>query len=350
MKKLINLTILALFLTQSSSLFSQWLLVDNFNDRLTDNWLKRLPPDGTEPTYLEDPFETGNYGVFLDQGYEGIENYEITLMRHLPAGGIAPGEKGTIYFRYIQSGFNNLFIVGTGDNGRPVERVTNEITGELGISYPGGFANYNVIVRKDFSDGALDHRDGGAYVNTVPNYVIQDNIWYHFWLVVDNSFDSEGLSTGSYKLFVQGPGDESAQLIKVGGEKDSAAFRRAPQKVETDSEGNVTAILPASIVWVEFLSNAGPPASPNAGDPFIFDDVYFSPGEDITIPDNVEVWANRFTVVDGWADTGSLMGWLHVGSAPWVYSATAQKYIYVEESWIVDFGGWSFTTTNPDTW
>lgn len=349
MKKLGLLALLLTYVSLVSSVSAQWLLVENFNDQLTDDWLKRLAPDAGEPTYVEDPFEVGNYGAFMDHGFEGIENYEMTLIKRLPDGGIAPNETGTIYLRYIQSGGNNLFAFGTGDDGRPVTREFNEVLGDLGISYPGGWGNYNVIIRKAPGDSALDHRDGGAYIDTVPNYVIADNVWYHFWIVASNSFDAEGLSTGTYKLYVQGPDDSEAQLLLVGGEKESAAFRRAPQVEETNEAGEVISISPASIVWAKFISNAGNPASPNAGDPFIFDDVYFTKGENLTVPTDVPLWADRYTIIDDrFVNTGSWLGWLDVSASPWVYSYRSSSFIYLPEEFVTDTAAWNFATKNPE--
>ncbi|MFO7724689.1 MAG: hypothetical protein R6V45_03985 [Oceanipulchritudo sp.] len=45
---------------------------------------------------------------------------------------------------------------------------------------------------------------------------------------------------------------------------------------------------------------------------------------------------------DGWVNTGDWMGWVNAGDAPWVISATLDKYVFVDESSVTENGGWVY--------
>jgi len=55
-----------------------------------------------------------------------------------------------------------------------------------------------------------------------------------------------------------------------------------------------------------------------------------------------DFWAGYPVRPDLYVDTGAWIGWLYVGSEPWVYSVTLGKYIYVPESSVTAGGGWAF--------
>lgn len=53
-------------------------------------------------------------------------------------------------------------------------------------------------------------------------------------------------------------------------------------------------------------------------------------------------WAG-YDVVDGWINTGDFLGWLNVEIAPWLYSLTMGKYVFMPENNLVsEQGGWLF--------
>ena len=51
-----------------------------------------------------------------------------------------------------------------------------------------------------------------------------------------------------------------------------------------------------------------------------------------------------YAITDGFADTGSWLGWLYVEQAPWVYSYRLTGWLYAPAEQAVDAGGWFYTT------
>jgi hypothetical protein len=54
-----------------------------------------------------------------------------------------------------------------------------------------------------------------------------------------------------------------------------------------------------------------------------------------------EVWGG-FSVVDGFVNTADWIGWLDVQTAPWVFSYSLEKYLFVTEPNPDSMGGWIF--------
>jgi hypothetical protein len=45
---------------------------------------------------------------------------------------------------------------------------------------------------------------------------------------------------------------------------------------------------------------------------------------------------NGYAFVDGWVDTDSYMGWVHIDDYPWVDTSSLSRFAYVDDS------GWMF--------
>jgi len=45
---------------------------------------------------------------------------------------------------------------------------------------------------------------------------------------------------------------------------------------------------------------------------------------------------------NGWVNTESWMGWVNANDAPWVISATLDKFVFVDESSVTENGGWVY--------
>lgn len=54
-----------------------------------------------------------------------------------------------------------------------------------------------------------------------------------------------------------------------------------------------------------------------------------------------ETWAG-FPVEDSWADTGGWLGYLYVGSEPWVWSFSMGTWLYLPESGVKPSGAWAY--------
>jgi len=332
--------------TLALSSYGSWKLIDDFqafNDgdifyQATDiGWNAAAPQETDEYWMLADPYDPENITMYVESGNYGVGYGSTWVMKPLTDGGIAPGETGTIFFRCLWDGIDNNWHIGTMDKPLAFDPVTGLQT------TPGAWGDYNSLIRLGVAQN-LEHRDGGGYVSTNPPQVVEVNIWYKFWLVVENTWDmttTPPTSTGVHSFYIEGTGfgdGVSPTLIPVGTDppKDKAFLRRAP----TDDDGN-----PVNIIWVTFATESGAPGSPNAGDPFLLDDFYFTKGFDISDPLNQETpttWAG-YDIVNaaGDVDTGDWMGWINVIAKPYIYSYTL-GWIYMEEPDAAAGGAWGY--------
>ena len=94
-----------------------------------------------------------------------------------------------------------------------------------------------------------------------------------------------------------------------------------------------------------FASNSGSAATPNPGDPYLLDDIYFAQGMDLTDPLNpveVTTWGGyQITNAAGDVDTGDFLGWINVISAPYIFSYSV-GWIYMEEPAAEATGSWGY--------
>ena len=57
---------------------------------------------------------------------------------------------------------------------------------------------------------------------------------------------------------------------------------------------------------------------------------------------DLPTWAGYPVDENGWADTGSFIGWIFTGSAPWVWSLSLETWMYLPESNVKETGAWTF--------
>ena len=53
-------------------------------------------------------------------------------------------------------------------------------------------------------------------------------------------------------------------------------------------------------------------------------------------------WAGYPVRPDNYVDTTPWMGWVYVGSKPYIWVVNLGKYIYAPEEFISDSGGWTY--------
>ena len=263
---------------------TDWILLDDFQQfedgqiytDVTDIGWHGSSMSGTdEYWFLANPDNQEDIGMYVESGYVDGNPTNVWIQKGLPGGGIPPGETGTLFFRCYWTGFDSPWSIGTADS----ELVYNADGDQI---VPGGWSDFNALIRLG-GDHDLEHRDGRHYFTTNPPAIVDFNTWYNFWMVVENTWDmsvSPPVSTGVYTLYVQGPGfgdQVSPPLVPVGTlpSKDKAFIRRAP----VDKDGN-----PQAIIWFNFATHSGSPAEPTADDAFRLDDIYFSPGDNLTPP------------------------------------------------------------------
>jgi hypothetical protein len=344
MKKLITLLIAS---AGAASAFGNWQILDDFQslkdgDVFTDatdfGWNSASASQTDMYFALADPEDSTNIGLFVESGDYGNSSGNVWMIKALGDGGIEPGETGTLYMRCLWSGLNNNWHWGTADRALVIDPETGNQT------QPYGWGEYNALFRSGAAQ-ILEHRDGGGFVATNPPQGVTVGSWYHFWIVVENTWDettSPPTSTGVFSLYVQGAGFGDGQtptLVPVGTDpaKDKAFLRRAP----ADEEGN-----PQAIVWSMFATNSGPSSSPNTGDPFILDDfAFWKNGPRLVVPSEdagVRTWAGLPVSDVGDVDTDTWMGWLNINMEPYVWSYSLNQYIYLEESAVGEGGGWTY--------
>jgi hypothetical protein len=339
MKKVIS-TIIASAVAVSS--FGAWSLIDDFNayndgDIFTDateiGWNASSEAGTDEYWFLADPYDAENISLYVESGNYGVGNGNVWAVKALPGGGIAPGATGTIFFRNLWSGLGNNWHIGTADKPLAFDDVTGNQTA------PGAWGDYNALIRLGDAKN-VEHRDGGGYVSTNPPVVVTTNIWYSFWMVIENTWDmttTPPTSTGVHTLYMQGEGiGDVPTLIPVGTDpaKDSAFIRRAP----TDDDGN-----PANIIWCMFASNSGSAATPNPGDPYLLDDIYYSAGMNLTNPLEASTSWGGYPIANdaGDVDTGDWLGWINVSAAPYIFSYSL-GWIYMTEPDAAATGSWGY--------
>ncbi|MEX0323377.1 MAG: hypothetical protein AB3N63_14540 [Puniceicoccaceae bacterium] len=69
-----------------------------------------------------------------------------------------------------------------------------------------------------------------------------------------------------------------------------------------------------------------------------FDNLVLKTGADIGDPAG---WMG-YAVTDGYADTGSWMGWVNVVNAPWIYNEALMGWMYLDEDGATDQGAWVY--------
>jgi acetyl esterase/lipase len=57
-------------------------------------------------------------------------------------------------------------------------------------------------------------------------------------------------------------------------------------------------------------------------------------------------WAGFEVTAEGWVDTGAWMGWLYVGSAPWVWNLHLETWMYLPEESVREKGAWAYVLRN----
>jgi hypothetical protein len=330
-KILTSLTIAGLAISASAV----YELIDDFQDpNWKDNYywgtngIDVTPWDnGDVYTYLDD--ET-NFGLYVDPEFNGISNSVIFWSKSLPGAGIQPNSKATIYFRYNQEGPSHNVHFGTSHE--PLV-FTDEVN--KGVSAPAAWGHFNYLFRKK-EGSPLEHRDGGGYTTTDPGVFFEDDVWYEFWMVIDNKYEviDEVLQhLGTYELYIKGPNDSAPVLINVGTSGQGEASTRA--KALT-AEG---AAMP--IIW--FM--CGVTTDDSLSDFWFYDDAYIDyAGENLLSPfdDPLPTWNGLPVDGNGNVDTGDWMGIINVSNGDFVYSYTLEQYIYLPESIITDSGSWTY--------
>jgi hypothetical protein len=58
--------------------------------------------------------------------------------------------------------------------------------------------------------------------------------------------------------------------------------------------------------------------------------------------DDSVTWGNFPMDENGWVDTGSFIGWINATSAPWLWSASLESWLYLLETSLSEAGAWTY--------
>jgi octaheme c-type cytochrome (tetrathionate reductase family) len=64
--------------------------------------------------------------------------------------------------------------------------------------------------------------------------------------------------------------------------------------------------------------------------------------EELQLMMQSDFWAGYPVRPDGYADTGSWMGWVYTPFKPWIWNVNLAKYIFVQEGQVTESGGWAY--------
>jgi hypothetical protein len=133
--------------------------------------------------------------------------------------------------------------------------------------------------------------------------------WYHYEVTVDPS-----AQTYDVKIWVDGTADP---ILNV---------------ADLTYAGPISGVI-GRVEWQPFGNN-----DCTGLDAYI-DNIKITQGVDPS-----STWAGYDIDQNGWADTGSWLGWVYVQMAPWVYSDSLGSWIYMQEPNPTDPGVWGFVT------
>ena len=275
---------------------------------------------------IADPEDESNLALYIESGDYGVTFGTTWLSMPLPMP-IEPGASSTIYYRYIQAGPSNQFLLGTTYKDAP---PPNESGWSQGVRW----SDYSSLWVTP-EDGLIDLRDGSSTIDEATGFAFENNVWYEMWQVVHNTFDGS-ISTGTHQLYIKGPNDSEPWVVTVGSDpvRDYGNFRLAP--VENDQ--------PQALKYVMIATHSGNPSSPNAGDPWLIDDLYQTAGVVVATPgEGFGSWAG-FPIIDaaGNCDTGGFLGWINVNTGDWIWSYSLNTYLYMPESNVGSGGAWGY--------
>jgi hypothetical protein len=222
---------------------------------------------------------------------------------------VAQNTRATLYFRLWQATFeHNMHI------------MVSKVPAGDEPDNTALWGNQAAIMRFNPGEPAvIESRNGGSYVPSNPDLVHELTDWYEYWMVLDNSYDSEGnqAGVGGYEIYVRGPGETTPRLLTWGGETTVSFL---------DFRNQAQAPLETVVLHQNSVFGSGT---------WLIDDLFLAPGEVLTSPYEptiAEEWCG-FEKVGSDVNTGDWMGWLNVGDATtapgFAYSYGLDSYVYI---------------------
>jgi hypothetical protein len=317
MNKSSLLTIAASASLAATSALAQWTLVNDFESgEVPSSYTMQTTSSSASMKIIDDAGEvTGNHAFYVESGDLGLGFADTRVTIPMPET-VGPGEVATIYARYYQYGYSNLFILGSTDQ----PALT-------------GWSDLNAVYRFNQLDNRIvDMYDSTGYDLTSPEYYIDDEIWYDLWVVLD--YDNS-----TYETWIKGPDDASpVQLTSMNNSSGSFGFRHNAASASQEIHSIVVA------------SNSGGTADPNLGDVWVIDDIYFTMGDQAGVmPSSTPTamtWGGIEADENGWLTTGKWIGWINIQNKPWVFSYAFNGFVYAPDPGADVAGSWIYTVNN----
>jgi hypothetical protein len=320
MNKPLNLfVLLAGFVALPLSSLAEWTVIETYEDgeHPEDYFNVNSSIEGSGEganIVVQDPLEPANQVnlVSADTGEVILtNNFNVAvfpLAKEIPEGSVA-----TFYHRHMKAGFRHDVVWGL--TGFPPPNpdfggyyLFEELT--VAIQYS---SRFNYDARTDTYYMGVDGANSRIWSPEL-------NTYYHTWMVID-------LEANLYDLYIQGGAYAEPTLVA-----EDLAFKN-PGPIFASALTN-----PLTHVFV--FSIEGTVDNPRGVDPLYLDDLYIDySGVNLTIPeaDATAEWQGFPVLESGWVDTGNWFGWAFVSQAPWVWSSSLDKFVFVE-----DDSGWIY--------
>lgn len=256
-----------------SSPKSQWLLVDNFEQKKLTNWTiidtqNNTTPFVANPQVTEILKEGDNHFLVKKPAKDGlVGNRKALSFVQLPQA-VAIGEVYTFYTEILVERFpnNHVFGLSNMDADDIIKHAYNAFEPMLRVTdknESNGFKNDGTLMVK------IDSDDKYRQYSKVQNYrsgtsaaPLQPSHWYKIWYVVNNSLAEDGGQT--YDVFMQS-GEFPEQTL---------VFKNANFRMKRE--------LPLTYFFA--TCNTGPHKSPYGNGGLMYDNIYMSKGINLSLP------------------------------------------------------------------
>lgn len=216
-----------------------FVLLENFNG-LADgliNGQQGWVDSASNGRVVADPLNPANKVI-------AITNVQANVYRALGSLSISNNATGTLHFRMLWPGTGFSTYAGLADVATPT---------------PGTVSDYEPHLRcEPAAPAVLKARDAAAYDALV---TLESNVWYQFWMVVDNSSDL-------FSVYIQGGAfTGQTQLTGISDGESWFTFRNTPG----DGFNSNTTPQSSALIWFNLKTT-----SSHVG-PYYVDDVYLDP-------------------------------------------------------------------------
>lgn len=296
-------------------------MVSNFEDENADEWYfsnrLSIQPNNTDEhdgwhSIVERPYDDQDgYVLAASEGTSWYNIYDAVI----DLGEMSETEEYTIYYEIAYPDDSTDIVVGIGDMEAPDDWSDEEP----------GFDEYSMLARFGVKGFDVRDEDGTGYTDDHGEQQLQT--WYKVWIVAHPEFYS-------WSMWIQGGAfTEQTQVA------DFHYWRK------NDSDG----VGPMRSLVLRVGGNSS--SATTTGAPTYFDNVYVdTASQNLETPPvegkDEDMWG-PYELVEGWANTDSLMGWLYP-KGDYVYISGLEKYVYLPVRNLNDSGAWVFAGGSYD--